>query len=113
MISSCSSLEVVAIQSSNWSFAVEVFPLFLFFFGEGVFCCFLCVFVGVFVAADADADVVDGVVDLFGAVQPSAPFPVGRFIKESTAETKESSVFLFFGAFFGGECFFAFCFVTW
>ena len=84
----------------------------MFFFGDGVFCCFLFFPAGVAADVAANADVVDGVVDLFGAVEFLASFPVGRFMNESNAETNESSVFLFLVVFFGGECFFAFSFVT-
>ena len=93
IISSCSSLEVVAIQSSNWSF-VDVFGvvslfLFCFFAGDGVLCCFLLLF-AVFVAVvaavteavdgrasirastRASAEVVDGLFEVLGAVVAAA-----------------------------------------
>ena len=118
MISSCSSFDVVAIQSSNWSFVVVfwVASLFFvcFFVGDVVLFPFSLRF-GVFVVlAVAAAEVVGEALGRLGAVVSFllSNLPVGNPINDETADLNESSFVLFFSVFFGGECFLAFLLVT-
>ncbi len=120
MILSCSSLEVVAIQSSNWSFVVfsgDLLFFVCFFNGDGFLPCSLLplvVFVAVAVDCAVAVEAVDGTLEIFGDVDspPLLSLPVGSPIKEETADRKESSFAVLFLMFFGGECFLAFPFVT-